>query len=462
MGLLAATTPLPPQPSPPPRSASPATPAPAIDRAAEKAKIEALIEAIRSLAGAKFVRNGAEYDRDAAADHLTMKWNAASDRITTARQFIDQIGSKSSSSGRAYAIRLNDGLEITCRQFLLDELAKIEAVPADARDSSGPQASPFSNPSDVGFNAAASDPKAIRLADLTMEAMGGREAWDGTRYLTWRHLGERRYLWDKQTGNMRIEFTTREANEPMLILMNMTTRAGRAWRAGGAVTAADDLAVILRDAHGTWVNDRSWMFMPYRLKEGGITLKYGDQRAMENGRVAGVIVVTIGEVDELPAHKVEVFIAKESGLVEQWALFEKADDPAPKFITPWKNWQRYGRIMLSDDRGDLNGRATKHTDLAVLESVPAGAFTSPEPIDWPALLRSGVSAADHSRERIVPRVRIARATAPYSASGFTSLSAASSTGSRPEKKSFDDSSTSTSGNIEGGSAGSVMNRLVEY
>ena len=36
------------------------------------------------------------------------------------------------------------------------------------------------NPPEEGFNAAGSDPKAIAIADKTMTAMGGREAWDNT------------------------------------------------------------------------------------------------------------------------------------------------------------------------------------------------------------------------------------------------------------------------------------------
>ena len=45
-----------------------------------------------------------------------------------------------------------------------------------------------------GFNTAASDPKAIAIADQAMTAMGGRKNWDATRHITWRFFGFRLHV----------------------------------------------------------------------------------------------------------------------------------------------------------------------------------------------------------------------------------------------------------------------------
>ena len=45
-----------------------------------------------------------------------------------------------------------------------------------------------SNPPAEGFDAENSDAKAIAIADEVMEAMGGRAAYDSTRYLSWNFL----------------------------------------------------------------------------------------------------------------------------------------------------------------------------------------------------------------------------------------------------------------------------------
>ena len=46
-----------------------------------------------------------------------------------------------------------------------------------------------------------------------------------------------------------------------------------------------------------------------------------------------------------------MWIAKDTGLVEQWAYYEKASDTKPQFTLPWKGWRRMGRIMLATDHG---------------------------------------------------------------------------------------------------------------
>jgi hypothetical protein len=75
----------------------------------EAAKIDSLIRAVETLKGAKFLRNGREYDARAAADHLRLKLRTAADRVKTADDFIRLCGSQSSLSGEKYRIRFADG-----------------------------------------------------------------------------------------------------------------------------------------------------------------------------------------------------------------------------------------------------------------------------------------------------------------------------------------------------------------
>ena len=52
--------------------------------------------------------------------------------------------------------------------------------------------------------------------------LAGRRNWDNTRYLTWRFFGSRRHVWDKWTGDIRIE------SAEYLVLMNVHSQEGRA------------------------------------------------------------------------------------------------------------------------------------------------------------------------------------------------------------------------------------------
>ena len=95
---------------------------------AEKAKIEALIGHLEGLKSATFIRNGTDYDSKAAAKFLRGKWKANSKAITTAAEFIAIAGTRSSTSGKPYLIRLNGAPEISTAEYLTNELKKLEAA----------------------------------------------------------------------------------------------------------------------------------------------------------------------------------------------------------------------------------------------------------------------------------------------------------------------------------------------
>jgi len=85
--------------------------------AKQDARIEHLIGTVKALKGAAFIRNGTEYDTDAAASHLRMKLGKAGERVKTAEDFIDGLASKSSVSGKPYQIRKADGTVTDARPF---------------------------------------------------------------------------------------------------------------------------------------------------------------------------------------------------------------------------------------------------------------------------------------------------------------------------------------------------------
>jgi hypothetical protein len=88
----------------------------------EAAKIRYLIASVEALEGAKFIRNGREYDARSAANHLRLKLKNAGDRVRTAEDFIKFCGSKSSMSGEPYLIRLTDGTIVKTEVFFRKKL----------------------------------------------------------------------------------------------------------------------------------------------------------------------------------------------------------------------------------------------------------------------------------------------------------------------------------------------------
>lgn len=93
----------------------------------EDERITALIASVESLEGAKFIRNGSEYDAKAAADHLRLKLGKAGEQVKTAEEFIEVCASRSSITGQKYRIRQADGTEMDCGDFLRGKLKEIDA-----------------------------------------------------------------------------------------------------------------------------------------------------------------------------------------------------------------------------------------------------------------------------------------------------------------------------------------------
>ena len=90
--------------------------------AAEDQRIEHLLNTIKNLQGATFVRSGKDYSGTAAEEHLRMKLGKAGERVQTAEQFIDGIAAKSFLTGKPYQIRFADSRIAEAGPFLREKL----------------------------------------------------------------------------------------------------------------------------------------------------------------------------------------------------------------------------------------------------------------------------------------------------------------------------------------------------
>ncbi len=224
------------------------------------------------------------------------------------------------------------------------------------------------NPAAEGFNLEGSDQSAILVANEVMEAMGGREAWDNTRYLCWKFFGRDALVWDKWTGNVRID-----RPNGTTLLTNIHEGTGKAFVNGTEITEADSVAGYMETAKRIWINHSYWLVMPYKLKDSGVTLKAMGEDTTQDGKMCDKLMMTFEAVGVTPQNKYEVWVDKESRLITQWAHYRNADDTEPRFINPWKDYQKHGEIMLSGDRG---GRGME--DIMVFDELPESVFTSVE------------------------------------------------------------------------------------
>ncbi|MDR0550008.1 MAG: DUF5329 family protein [Deltaproteobacteria bacterium] len=78
---------------------------------AEAQRVEKFLTALSQEKDLVFIRNGSEYPASRAVRHLRRKLKSSQDKLRTADEFIDQVASKSSLSGKPYLIRQKDGVK---------------------------------------------------------------------------------------------------------------------------------------------------------------------------------------------------------------------------------------------------------------------------------------------------------------------------------------------------------------
>jgi hypothetical protein len=230
----------------------------------------------------------------------------------------------------------------------------------------------------------ASDARATAIADRVMDALGGKEAWDATRFLRFTFGSERdgkfmgrTHNWDKWTGRYRVEGDTRDGLR-FVILMNLNTREGSAWLAGRQMEGAE-LKAQLERGYGMWVNDTYWLLMPYKMRDPGVILSYAGEET-DGGAMYDKVKLTFENVGLTPRDAYWVWVNRDTGLVDRWDYVLKGEN-VPPTTWRWSSWKKYGGIMLSGERTNAaDGHKIMLPDIAVLEGVPDPVFTSPDPI----------------------------------------------------------------------------------
>ncbi|HET7291085.1 MAG TPA: hypothetical protein VFM88_01545 [Vicinamibacteria bacterium] len=233
-------------------------------------------------------------------------------------------------------------------------------------------------------DASAQDPKAVAIADQVMAALGGEAAWKATRFLRFdfavesegKVVASRSHYWDKWNGRYRVEGRDRQGS--YLVLMNLNTKEGSAWREAKPAEG-DARKRLLEQGYGLWVNDAYWLLMPYKLRDAGVSL------ALEGETKEGEVVydrlrLSFEKVGLTPKDRYWVFVNRATHLVDRWEYILQ-DEKGPATRWDWRGWKRFGGIQLAPERvSDKTKRRILFPVLDVPAAIPDAVFTSPEAV----------------------------------------------------------------------------------
>ncbi len=236
---------------------------------------------------------------------------------------------------------------------------------------------------------ASSDPTAVRHAADMLAAMGGQKAWDtlGTiRFAFTAVRGDtvvssRTHYWDKRTSRDRIEGVTR-AGARYCILADLAAKQAQSWVDGVRQAGADSTKWADR-GFALWTNDTYWLFMPYKLRDPGVVL-HDDGDTLEVGVRYHRVRVTFDHVGLTPGDTYWAYINASTHLMEKWHYVLEGDDHDAGTWW-WDGWTQVGPLLLSPMRrnGEGGPQHIELRDLAYFGTLPARAWTSPDPMTAP-------------------------------------------------------------------------------
>ena len=200
------------------------------------------------------------------------------------------------------------------------------------------------------------------------EAQGGQAGWQSLRYLRFDWVVERggteavraRHLWDRSTGDYRVEWKNREGHA-IIALFNVGTKAGHVWVDGTPAPEADHAALLER-AYGRFINDSYWLLMPSKLNDPGVHVESQGTAAVD-GRTCDILHLTFDHVGLTPGDHYWAFVDQQTHLMTRWAFFLEGDKGTASLdsasVWDWKDWQKFGTVMLSRDRRQVGGDGTR-------------------------------------------------------------------------------------------------------
>lgn len=212
------------------------------------------------------------------------------------------------------------------------------------------------------------DKKAAEVVSKMMDAMGGTKEWEGLQYVSWTFFGARHLVWDKRNNRVRIE----SPRDSSVYLVNLNDTTGKYAYNGQELLDKEALSEKMKSGKSIWINDMYWLFMPFKLYDEGVSVKYMRTDTSLIGALSDILELRFDNVGDTPENKYEIYIDQKDNLVKQWDFYAQTNQDKPSKQWPWDNYTDFDGLLLSSDRSDNGGPS----NVKIYEDLEDKVFTS--------------------------------------------------------------------------------------
>jgi len=222
----------------------------------------------------------------------------------------------------------------------------------------------------------------------------GSDAWASAPYLRFDFGIETpngqqtiaRHLWNRQTGEYRIEWSTGPDSSYVALVNARKIRDGRlagtVYLNGEELTGRAD-STARQTAYARFANDTYWVLSPLKVFDSGVNRTYlPDSSTAEHD----VIYLTFNEVGRTPGDEYWLYVSRETGQLDRWAYrLQSMPEEAPPRYYDWTKYQELkapgGTVRFAVRKEAVGAdRALLTNNLALPGTPPDGAFSDPEPM----------------------------------------------------------------------------------
>jgi hypothetical protein len=227
---------------------------------------------------------------------------------------------------------------------------------------------------------APTDARADAVAQRAVDMMAG-PAWNDARYIAFTFNVEREgknvasyaQRWDRFNGDYRVSGKNREG-EDVLVVMNVNTRQGKAWKNGQPVADATELLTF---GYRRFINDTYWLLMGFKAFDPGVHRAFGGEKSDASGRMYDVVRFSFDKVGLTPGDVYWMWVNRDTGLVDQWHMKLEGSKPEEEpSVVLFHDYRRIGGLLISTRR-EIQGRGQfiRLDDITIAKDVPVDAFT---------------------------------------------------------------------------------------